>query len=251
MGRGKIKFFIVLCNSSEKGCKARTGLVNTAHSRIKTPVFMPVGTLGTVKAIENRELDEFNVQIILGNTYHLYLRPGTEVLSKAGGLHKFMNWNKSILTDSGGFQVFSLSSLKKVSGDGVQFSSHLDGSKHLFTPEKVIEIQRIIGSDIIMSLDECLPNPSDKIKVEKSLKLTSGWELRGLKTFDKSESLYGYQQYLFSICQGSIYNDLRKRHIEELSEYDFSGNAIGGLAVGEENNVMYDLVDFSTDYLAK
>lgn len=251
MGSGKIKFFNVLCNSSEAGCKARTGIINTAHSQIETPVFMPVGTLGTVKAIENRELDEFNTQIILGNTYHLYLRPGTDVLSNAGGLHNFMNWNKSILTDSGGFQVFSLSSLKKISKEGVQFSSHLNGAKHFFSPEKVIEIQRIIGSDIMMSLDECLPNPSEKAKVEKSLKITTDWELRGLETFKNSETEYGYKQHLFSICQGSVYKDLRKRHIEELSEYDFDGNAIGGLAVGEENEVMYDVVDFCTDYLSK
>ncbi len=250
MGRDTIKFFNVLCNSSESGCKARSGVIKTAHSDIETPVFMPVGTGGTVKAIENRELDEFNTQIILGNTYHLYLRPGIDVLKNSGGLHKFMNWNKSILTDSGGFQVFSLSSLKKISNDGVQFSSHIDGSKHLFTPEKVVEIQRIIGSDILMSLDECLPNPSERVIVEKALKMTTEWELRCLKSFQDSESLYGFKQHLFSICQGSIYKDLRIKHIEELGQYDFDGNAIGGLAVGEKNEVMYEIVDESTNYLS-
>ncbi|MFA5404244.1 MAG: tRNA guanosine(34) transglycosylase Tgt [Ignavibacteria bacterium] len=251
MGRSKIKFFNVLSNSKEPGVKARTGLISSYHSDIETPVFMPVGTAGTVKAIENRELDEFDTRIILGNTYHLYLRPGMDILKNAGGLHKLMNWNKSLLTDSGGFQVFSLSSLKKVSEDGVTFSSHIDGSKHLFTPEKVVEIQRIIGSDIMMPLDECLPNPSEWKTVSKSLNRTHNWEKRCLDFFNNSNPLYGYIQNLFSICQGSIYKDLRKQSVEVLSEFDFAGNAIGGLAVGEKNEVMYDIVDFCTDFLAK
>lgn len=249
MGRSKIKFFDVLSNNNEPGVKARTGKICTLHSEFETPVFMPVGTTGTVKAIENRELHEFETGIILGNTYHLYLRPGLDVLKNAGGLHKFMNWNKSILTDSGGFQVFSLSSLKKVSENGVMFSSHIDGSKHLFTPEKVIEIQRVIGSDIIMPLDECLPNPSEWKAVSNSLNRTHKWEKKCYDFFSNSEALYGYTQNLFSICQGSVYKDLRKQSIEFLCELDFAGNAIGGLAVGEKNEVMYEIADFCTDYL--
>jgi queuine tRNA-ribosyltransferase len=251
LGRSKIKFYNVLSNSTQPGVKARTGMINTSHSEIETPVFMPVGTMGTVKAIENRELEEFDTKIILGNTYHLYLKPGTEVLKKANGLHNFMNWNNGLLTDSGGFQVFSLSSLKKVSDDGVTFSSHIDGSKHLFTPEKVIEIQRIIGSDIMMPLDECLPNPSEWKTVSKSLNRTHNWEKRCLDYFENSKQMYGYEQNLFSICQGSIYKDLRKQSIDFLGEFDFSGNAIGGLAVGEKNEVMYDIVDYCTDFLSK
>jgi queuine tRNA-ribosyltransferase len=251
LGRSKIKFFNVLSNSKEPGVKARTGLLSTSHSDIETPVFMPVGTGGTVKAIENRELEEFNTKIILGNTYHLYLRPGTNVLNNSGGLHKFMGWNNSLLTDSGGFQVFSLSSLKKVSEDGVTFSSHLDGSKHLFTPEKVIEIQRAIGSDIMMPLDECLPNPSEWKAVSKSLNRTHNWEKRCFEYQKNSDPLYGHHQSLFSICQGSIYKDLRKQSIEILGELDFDGNAIGGLAVGEKNDVMYEITDYCTDFLSK
>ncbi len=250
MGRSKVKFFDVLSYSSRPGVKARCGLIRTSHSQFETPVFMPVGTAGTVKAIENRELEEFDTRIILANTYHLYLRPGVDVLKNAGGLHKLMNWNKSLLTDSGGFQVFSLSSLKKISENGVTFSSHIDGSRHLFTPEKVIEIQRAVGADVVMPLDECLPNPSDWKTVSKSLKRTHNWEKRCLEYYQNSDSLYGYEQYLFSICQGSIFKDLRKNSIEFLSELDFSGNAIGGLAVGEKNDVMYEITDFCTDIMA-
>jgi len=245
---GKIKFFDVLCNSAE-GIKARTGIIKTAHSEIPTPVFMPVGTLGTVKAVENRELVELGAQIILGNTYHLYLRPGMEVLDSIGGLHKFMSWNRSLLTDSGGFQVFSLSALKKVSEDGVEFASHLDGSRHFFTPEKIIDIQRTIGSDIIMPLDECLPNPSDFSKVEKSIKLTVDWEKRCYSRFHTEGTDIKSKQSLFAICQGGTYKDLRKRCIEDLLDLDFDGYAIGGLAVGEENSVMYDITDYSTALL--
>ncbi len=251
MGRSKIKFFNVLSNNNEPGVKARTGVIKTFHSEIYTPVFMPVGTTGSVKAIENRELDEFETKIILGNTYHLFLRPGLDVLKGAGGLHKLMNWDKSILTDSGGFQVFSLSSLKKVNDNGVTFSSHIDGSKHIFTPEKVIEIQRIIGSDILMPLDECLPNPTEWKIVSKSLKRTNSWEKRCYEFFINSESLYRFPQFLFSICQGGIFKDLRKDSIEFLTDIDFSGHAIGGLAVGEKNEVMYDITDFCTDNLPK
>ncbi|MDQ3022647.1 MAG: tRNA guanosine(34) transglycosylase Tgt [Bacteroidota bacterium] len=245
------KFFKVLSNSNETGIKARTGLIKTEHSEIETPVFMPVGTLGTVKAIEHRELDEFDTRIILGNTYHLFLRPGIEVLENAGGLHKFMNWNKSILTDSGGFQIFSLSKLKKISDDGVEFSSHLNGDKYFFTPEKIIDIQTIIGSDIIMPLDECVPYPSEKSYVSSSVELTSKWERRCFEYFKHRNEYQKNFQKLFSINQGGTFKELRKKSIHDLIEIDFDGHAIGGLAVGEENSLMYDVVDFSTDYLPK
>lgn len=249
MGTSKVDFFRVLYNSKESGTKARYGVITTSHSEIETPVFMPVGTAGAIKAVENREMEEFDTRIILANTYHLYLRPGIEVLKLAGGLHKFMNWKRSILTDSGGFQVFSLSGLKKVRDEGVEFASHIDGSRHLLTPEKAIDVQRIIGSDIMMSLDECLPNPSDKKTVEKSIRRTFDWEKRCLQQFKATEDKYGFPQYLYAITQGGIFKDLRRKSIEELSELDFDGNAIGGLAVGEPAEVMYELVDFSTELL--
>lgn len=245
------KFFRVLSNNDDTGLKARTGVITTAHSVIPTPVFMPVGTLGTVKAIEQRELEEMDARIILGNTYHLNLRPGMDVISSASGLHKFMSWERSLLTDSGGFQVFSLSALKKISEEGVDFASHLDGSRHFFTPEKVIDIQRIIGSDIMMPLDECLPYPVDTSAAEKSIRLTSRWEERCFRHFNNTAELYGSRQHLFSINQGSVYKDLRKESIEFLEQLDFSGNAIGGLAVGEANEVMYEVVDYCTDYMSK
>lgn len=245
------KFFEVLSHKSNNGIKARAGIIRTAHSDILTPVFMPVGTLGTVKAVEQRELHEFDTRIILGNTYHLFLRPGTDVLNNAGGLHKFMNWNKSLLTDSGGFQFFSLSKLNKNSADGVEFSSHLNGDKFFFTPEKVIDIQRIIGSDIMMPLDECLPHPSEKNIVRKSIELTTGWEKRCFEHYKNTEDKYGHAQKLFSINQGSTFNDLRKKSIEDLAEIGFDGNAIGGLAVGEDNELMYDTVDFCTDIMCE
>jgi len=243
------KFFTVLSISNESGIKARTGLIKTDHSQIETPVFMPVGTLGTVKAMEQRELYELNAEIILANTYHLFLRPGIEVLENAGGLHKFMNWNKSILTDSGGFQIFSLAKLRTITKEGVEFSSHLNGDKYFFTPEKVIDIQRVIGSDIIMSLDECLPHPSDESVVKRSIALTFEWEKRCYEHFKLTQERYGHSQRLFSINQGSTFKELRKKSIEDLTLMDFDGHAIGGLAVGEENNLMYDVVDHSTDYL--
>jgi queuine tRNA-ribosyltransferase len=242
-------FFKVLSKDSES--KARVCEVKTGHGTFQTPIFMPVGTQATVKAIEQRELDEIGSQIILGNTYHLYLRPGEEVLSKAGGLHKFMNWNKPILTDSGGFQVFSLSGLRKVNYDGVEFKSHLDGSMHFFSPEKVVQIQRAIGSDIMMVLDECLESPSGYDVVKESVKLTSSWAKRCKDEFANSESAYGFEQFLFGIIQGSVYKDLRKISAEELGELDFDGYAIGGLAVGEENEVMYDVVDYTTGLMSE
>lgn len=240
-------FFKVLSQSSN--CKARVSEITTSHGSFQTPIFMPVGTQATVKAIEQRELEEIGAQIILGNTYHLYLRPGTEVLNRAGGLHKFMNWNKPILTDSGGFQVFSLSALRKITDDGAEFRSHLDGSSHMFTPEKVVNIQREIGSDIIMVLDECLENPAAYEKVEESVKLTGRWAKRSREEFMRTEEMYGFKQHQFGIIQGSIYNELRKRSVLELAEMDFEGYAIGGLAVGEANEVMYDIVEFTTEFM--
>jgi queuine tRNA-ribosyltransferase len=240
-------FFKVL--SQDSGCKARVCEISTERGIIQTPIFLPVGTQATVKAIEQRELAEIGAQIILGNTYHLYLRPGTDVIEQAGGLHKFMNWNKPILTDSGGFQVFSLSALRKVSPEGVEFKSHLDGSPHFFTPEKVVDIQRLIGSDIIMVLDECLENPAEHNKVKESIKLTSDWAKRSKAEFEKTKDKYGFSQFIFGIVQGSTYNDLRKASAEQLREYDFDGYAIGGLAVGEENQIMYDIVEYTTEYM--
>lgn len=236
---------------SDDRCKARAGVLKTAHSEIQTPVFMPVGTLGTVKAVEQRELMDMDASIILGNTYHLYLRPGNDVMKAAGGLHRFMNWQNSLLTDSGGFQVFSLTSLRKVKEDGVEFSSHLDGSKHFFSPEKVIDTERIIGSDIMMPLDICMPNPSGHNDNVKALEMTHAWETRCLHHFKNTEGLYEHRQMLFSICQGSTFEDLRLRSIETLAAMDFDGNAIGGLAVGEPNGQMYDIVDLSTNHLPK
>jgi len=240
-------FFKVL--SHDNSCKARVCEVRTSHGTFQTPIFMPVGTQATVKAIEQRELDEIGAKIILGNTYHLYLRPGNEVISNAGGLHKFMNWNKPILTDSGGFQIFSLSALRKINDEGVEFKSHLDGSVHLFTPENVIQTQRVIGADIIMVLDECLENPADHDIVNKSVKLTTNWAKRCKVEFNSSEPLYDYEQFLFGIIQGSIYKDLRKISADEIINLGFHGYAIGGLAVGEENEVMLDIVEHTASLM--
>ncbi len=240
-------FFKVL--SQCKSSKARVCEIHTSHGSFQTPIFMPVGTQGTVKAIEQRELAEIGANLILGNTYHLYLRPGEEVLKAAGGLHKFMSWQGPILTDSGGFQVFSLSALRKVNPDGVEFRSHLDGSSHFFTPEKVVQIQRVIGSDIMMALDECIENPAEHTKVTESVGLTTEWAKRGRAEFMNSKDEYGFEQFQFGIVQGSTFEDLRKRSAEELAEIGFDGYAIGGLAVGEENLVMYDVVDYTVDHM--
>lgn len=230
--------------------KARVGLLKTSHGLVETPIFMPVGTQGTVKAVNQFYLKEdINAQIILGNTYHLYLRPGTEILEEVGGLHKFMNWNLPILTDSGGYQVFSLSELRKLRKNGVEFSSHLDGSKHFFTPEKVVQIQRSIGSDIMMVLDECTPYPCDYDYAEKSTNLTSAWGILNKEAFVNSKPLYGYEQFQFGIIQGSTYKDLREKSAKELIELEFDGYAIGGLAVGEPTEMMYDLVNFTTEFM--
>ncbi len=236
--------------AKDTNSKARAGKIVTAHGEIPTPVFMPVGTQGTVKAVNQKILaEEIKAPVILGNTYHLYLRPGTEILRKAGGLHKFMNWNNAILTDSGGFQIFSLNELRKLKEEGVEFRSHLDGSKHFFTPEKVIEIQRIIGSDIMMPLDECTPYPCDYEYARNSTELTSRWAVLNKEAFEKSKPLYGFEQSLFGIVQGSVYKDLREKSANDLIGLDFDGYSIGGLAVGEPAGTMYDIVDFTTGIL--
>jgi queuine tRNA-ribosyltransferase len=237
---------------SDSQTKARAGLLETAHGVIETPIFMPVGTAGTVKAVHQRELkNDIQAQIILGNTYHLYLRPGTSVLEKVGGLHKFMNWDGPILTDSGGFQVFSLSGIRKIKEEGVQFSSHIDGSKHLFTPERAMDIQRSIGGDIIMAFDECTPYPCEYSLAKKSMELTHRWLTRCCDHFDKTDSLYGYEQNLFPIVQGSTYKDLRKQSAEFIASKERVGNAIGGLSVGEPAEMMYEITDQITDILPK
>lgn len=233
-------------------CKARAGELETAHGKIQTPIFMPVGTAGTVKSVHQRELkDDVQAQIILGNTYHLFMRPGTALLEKAGGLHKFMNWDGPILTDSGGFQVFSLSDIRKVKEEGVQFSSHIDGSKHLFTPERAIDIQRSIGGDIIMAFDECTPYPCEYSLAKKSMELTHRWLKRCCEHFDATPPLYGCAQTLFPIVQGSTFKDLRKQSAEYIASMDREGNAIGGLSVGEPAEMMYEITDQLTDILPK
>lgn len=235
---------------TDTSSRARAGLITTAHGPIETPIFMPVGTVGSVKGVHQRELaDDIKAQIILGNTYHLYLRPGTEILSQAGGLHKFIGWEKPILTDSGGFQVFSLSSIRKLTEEGASFRSHIDGSKHLFTPENVVDIQRIIGSDIMMALDECTPGTADKAYARKSLDLTLRWMERGWKRFNETEPRYGFSQSWFPIVQGCTYADLRRESAERVAALGADGNAIGGLAVGEPAEVMYEMIDVVNEIL--
>lgn len=235
---------------TDNSSKARAGWFGTDHGRVETPIFMPVGTQGTVKAVNQSFLsEEIKAQIVLSNTYHLYLRPGTQILEQSGGLHKFMNWQKPILTDSGGYQVFSLSDLRKLKPDGVEFRSHLDGSKHFFTPEKVIGIQRSIGSDIMMVLDECAPYPCDYDYAKKSVDLTSNWAVLNKEAFVASKQLYDHRQFQFGIIQGSIYKDLREKSANDLLKLDFDSYAIGGLAVGEPTEQMYELVDFTTDFM--
>jgi queuine tRNA-ribosyltransferase len=212
---------------------------------------MPVGTQGTVKALEQRELIELGAQIILGNTYHLYLRPGLDVIKHFKGLHNFINWEKPILTDSGGYQVFSLQDLRKLTEEGVAFKSYIDGSKHFFSPENVVESQRIFGSDFIMVLDECTPYPAEKQDALKSMDLSARWAKRAKTAFVNSESLWGHRQFLFSIGQGSMYKDLRKQYLEQMLEIEFDGYAIGGLSVGEPAEIMYEITDLSTDVLPK
>jgi len=230
--------------------KARTGIIHTDHGVIETPIFMPVGTLGTVKAVHQRELlNDIKAQIILGNTYHLYLRPGIDVLYKAGGLHRFNGWNKPILTDSGGFQIFSLSKIRKINEEGVTFYSHIDGSKHFFTPENVMDIQRTIGADFIMAFDECTPYPCDYLYAKNSLELTHRWLDRCIDRFQQTEPLYGYEQSLIPIVQGSVYKDLRIQSAEYVCSKDTFAYAIGGLSVGEPAEEMYAMTEIVTTIL--
>lgn len=232
--------------------KARAGELITDHGTIQTPIFMPVGTAGTVKGVHQRELaNDIKADIILGNTYHLYLRPGLETIQKVGGLHKFNGWELPILTDSGGYQVYSLSGVRKIKEEGVTFKSHIDGSKHLFTPENVMDIQRIIGADIIMAFDECTPYPCDYRYAKRSMEMTHRWLKRCCTQFDQTEPLYGYQQSLFPIIQGSTYKDLRKQSAEVIASFEREGNAIGGLSVGEPAEDMYEMTDIVTEILPK
>ena len=230
--------------------KARLGELTTAHGKIQTPIFMPVGTAATVKGVHQHEADkDTQAQIILGNTYHLYLRPGLEVLEKAGGLHQFMNWQKPILTDSGGYQVYSLSGKRKIKEEGVKFQSHIDGSYHLFTPENVMDIQRTIGADIIMAFDECTPYPCDYNYAKKSMHMTHRWLKRCCERFDSTEAKYGFEQSLFPIVQGSVYKDLRKQSAEKIASFERDGNAIGGLSVGEPHELMYEMTEIVCNVL--
>lgn len=232
--------------------QARAGLITTDHGQIETPIFMPVGTQGAVKAVHMTELEnDIKAQIILGNTYHLYLRPGLDILRKAGGLHKFNSWSKPILTDSGGFQVFSLAHNRKLTEEGAIFRSHVDGSKHMFTPESVMDIERTIGADIIMAFDECTPGDADYNYAKKSLELTERWLDRCVKRFNETDCEYGYKQALFPIVQGCVYTDLRKRAAEKVAAIGAEGNAIGGLAVGEPTEKMYEMIEVVNEILPK
>lgn len=236
--------------ATDKFSNARAGLITIDHGPIETPIFMPVGTVGSVKAVHQRELDEdIKAQIILGNTYHLYLRPGIDILERAGGLHRFNGWKKPILTDSGGFQVFSLSANRKLKEEGAYFRSHIDGSKHLFTPEGVVDIQRSIGADIMMALDECPSGTADYDYAKKSLGLTTRWLQRGWKRYKETEGRYGYSQAYFPIVQGCTYADLRRESAKTVADLGADGNAIGGLAVGEPAEVMYDMIEVVNEIL--
>ncbi len=230
--------------------KARVGTIETDHGQIQTPIFMPVGTAGTVKAVHQRELKEdIKAQIILGNTYHLFLRPGLEILEKAGGLHQFNHWDRPILTDSGGYQVYSLAHKRKITEEGVRFASHIDGSKHWFTPESVMDVQRTIGADIVMAFDECTPYPCEYSYAKQSMEMTHRWLARCCKRFDETSPKYGYSQTLFPIVQGSTYKDLRKQSAETIAEANREGNAIGGLSVGEPDEEMYEMCELVCDIL--
>lgn len=236
-----MKFVKIAADSQSS---ARCGIITTDHGQIETPIFMPVGTVGSVKGVYHRDLKEdIKAQITLGNTYHLYLRPGLDTLKAAGGLHKFISWDKPILTDSGGFQVFSLTGIRKLTPDGCTFSSHIDGSRHTFTPENNVDTQRIIGADIMMALDECCPGDADYNYAKKSLEMTQSWLERYLKRFDETEPLYGYSQTVFPIVQGCVYPDLRKRAVEHVVAQNREGYAIGGLAVGEPTEKMYEMLE--------
>ncbi len=237
---------------SDKETKARAATIITDHGTIETPIFMPVGTAGTVKGVHQKELKEdINPDVILGNTYHLYLRPGLDTLEKVGGLHKFMNWDRNILTDSGGYQVYSLADKRKITEEGVKFQSHIDGSYHLFTPENVMDVQRRIGADIVMAFDECTPYPCDFQYAQKSMHMTHRWLDRCVNHFRTLAPLYGHQQSLFAIVQGSTYKDLRKQSAEYIAQADTPGNAIGGLSVGEPADEMYAMTEVVCDILPK
>lgn len=237
---------------TDKESNARAGRLLTDHGEIPTPVFMPVGTVGSVKGVYAEHLiSEANPPIILGNTYHLYLRPGTSLLQKAGGLHEFIKWDRPMLTDSGGYQVYSLSDIRKLNPEGVEFRSHIDGSKHFFSPENVMDIQRAIGADIMMVLDECTPYPCDYKYAKVSLKLTHDWLARCCRHFDNTHALYSHSQSLFPIVQGSVYSDLRKQSAETIASFEREGNAIGGLSVGEPHEVMYEITDLVCGILPK
>jgi len=234
----------------DKESKARSGVLTTAHGDIPTPIFMPVGTAGTVKGILQRDLtDDINAKIILGNTYHLYLRPGTEILKTAGGLHKFMSWDRPLLTDSGGYQVFSLTGNRKLTAEGAIFKSHIDGSRHIFTPENTVDIQRIIGADIFMAFDECAPWPCDYNYAKKSVALTHQWLDRAVERYETTDPLWGYEQFLFPIVQGGTFDDLRKISAEKIASVGLKGNAIGGLSVGEPAEDMYRIIEIVNEIL--
>jgi queuine tRNA-ribosyltransferase len=236
--------------SKDSQSQARAGIITTDHGQIETPIFMPVGTVGSVKAVTQLQLkQEIKAEIILGNTYHLYLRPGTDVLEQAGGLHKFNGWDRPILTDSGGYQVFSLSNNRKLNEEGAMFQSHIDGSKHMFSPEKVIDIQRSIGADIIMAFDECPPYPSDYAYAKTSMELTHRWLTRCVQRMGETEPKYGHNQSLFPIVQGSTFKDLRQQSAEFIAGMDCDGNAIGGLSVGEPEEMMYEMAALCCEYL--
>jgi len=236
-----MKFII---QSTDKASNARAGTLETAHGEIKTPIFMPVGTAASVKAVHIRDLkDDVNAQIILGNTYHLYLRPSTEIIHKAGGLHKFIGWDRPMLTDSGGYQVYSLTDIRKLNEEGVTFQSHIDGSKHNFTPENVMDTQRLIGADIIMAFDECTPYPCEFDYAKTSMGITHRWLQRCFDRFNTTDPIYGYEQSLFPIVQGSVYPELRKESAEVISSFGADGNAIGGLSVGEPHEMMYEMTE--------
>jgi queuine tRNA-ribosyltransferase len=241
-----MKFVI---EAQDPNSRARAGSFETDHGVVNTPIFMPVGTIGTVKTLSPLDLKENGVEIILGNTYHLYLKPGLEIIRQAGGLHKFNGWSGTILTDSGGFQVYSLDELRQVSADGVEFKSHRDGSTHFFSPEKVVDIQRTIGSDIMMVLDQCIANPSDKETANQAHLLTLDWARRSKQHFQETDSLYGYPQFQFGIVQGGVYEDLRRESVKCLEDLDFDGYAIGGLAVGETQVVRNEMTEVCTEFL--
>lgn len=241
--------FFDLIHTDTRTC-ARAGVVHTDHGDILTPIFMPVGTVGSVKGVQRHDLeDDIHAQIILGNTYHLYLRPGTQILRQAGGLHRFEGWKRPILTDSGGYQVFSLADIRKMNEEGVQFSSHIDGRKLMFTPESVMDIEREIGADIMMAFDECCPGTADYQYAKKSMERTHRWLERCISRFDSTPDLYDYKQHLFPIVQGCVYKDLREEAAKYLRDLDRDGYAIGGLAVGEPTEKMYDMIEVVNDIL--